>query len=220
MNENCTTMPPSTKMPVTFLTLPRELRDEICTYAALSSSFAFLRTCRQLNEEGTPLLYKHGIYRRALPRHKEHLPTLSTPPPIHLIQNLYISMPPSLYGCRHFPNYEIPRTAASLLEQFRGTEIRRRLCHFDLQTWILSAEMAKGFGGLVGFEVVRVEVRFKFHDPHGRLDVRLEKRVPALRRIDEGLKLALGNARWEEKDPGSSFQEIWVAEFRPRSSTS
>ena len=79
--------------------------------------------------------------------------------------------------------------------------------------------MAKAFGGLVGFEVVRVEVLLKFYDPHGRLDLRPEKRDPALRLIDEGLKIALGNARWEEKDPGRLYQEVWVAEFRPRRST-
>ena len=225
MNEIGTTMPPSKEMPFTFLMLPRELRDEIYTYAALSSSFNFLCTCHQLNEEGTPLLYKHGIYRmRAMTLRREHLPTLSKRPPFHLIQNLYIAMPPISLDVHKSPNYEIPRSTISLLEHFRGTEVRRRVCHFDLQDWTLSAGMAEGLGGLVGFEVVRVEVQVKLHDgyclaPPVPGETRLDRRV---RLIDERLGLALGKARWEEKFPEnlSRLVLVLVAEFRPRESTS
>ena len=222
MNEIGTTVPPSTEMPFTFLMLPCELRDEIYTYAALSSSFNFLCTCRQLNEEGTPLLYKHGIYRmRAMTLRREHLPTLSKRPPFHLIQNLYIAMPPIPFSVDKSPNYDIPRSTIALLEHFRGTEIRRRVCYFDLQAWALSAGMAEGLGGLVGFEVVRVEVQVKLYvgyslGPPVPRETRLDRRV---RLMDERFGLALGKARWEEKDPESLSRAVLVAEFRPQGST-
>ena len=125
--------PPTPITPSTLLALPRELRDKICTYLALSSDFTILPTCRQLNEEGTPLLYKYGIYRiRALTFRKERL--AFAPPLIQasLIQNLFISMPRVLSDKRKSPDYEISLPTEHLLEKFGGTEVRRRWCYFDL----------------------------------------------------------------------------------------
>ena len=227
-------------MPATFLTLPRELRDEALTYAALSSSFSFLRTCRQLNEEGTPLLYKHGRYcMRALTlpieRDRGQLPVQCKPPPIHLIQNLYITMPPLWADFSKSPNYEIPRETASLLEQFRGTEIPRRVCHFYRRHWTLTAGMAKGLSGLVGFEVVRVEVWLRVYplnssdqvwlgvypiDPDEELERRDKEKDHCVRLIEEGLGSALGKAKWEQSDSKNYSYEGLVAEFRPWRSTS
>ena len=212
MIENSTTMPPPAEMPITFLTLPRELRDEILTYAALSPSFTFLRTCRQLNEEGTPLLYRHGIYHmRVLTlcserRAREQLPAPCEPPPIHLVQNLHFTMPPIQTYRTH---YELPQRTIALLEQLGATEIRRRVCQFDLQFWPLSPDVAKGLGGLVGFEVVRLQVRS-----------REKERDQFVRVLDEWLGSALGKAKWETKesvmfDKYGNDVDILVAEFRP-----
>lgn len=109
-------------MPVTLLTLPRELRDDIFTYVALSSTVTFLLTCRQVKEEGyTRLLYKHAIYRvRAwkTPQGTIYPPHPPAPPPTALVQNFYISMPPIPFrGAKKGPNHEIPRRTILLLEQ-------------------------------------------------------------------------------------------------------
>ena len=231
MNENNPTVPPSTEPPITLLTLPRELRDEILTYVALSSSFTFLRTCRRLNEEGTPLLYKHASYcKRALTlrrerKHGVRLPGSSKPPPFHLLQNLYITMPPTL-ATR--PNYEVPRSTISLLERFRGTEIRRRVCHFDLRYWTLSTEMAKGLRGLVGFEVVRVQVRRWFGAIYfiKELDRMYSIMAHCARLMDKSLGPALGKATWESTEyvtyggPAIAAEVVFAAEFRPWRSAS
>lgn len=124
-HKTSTIVPPFRAMPTTLITLPRELRDEIYTYVALTSNFTFLLTCRQLNDEGTPLLYKHGTYRlRALAFRKERLPAPPTPPPASIIQNLYISMPRIHFGYHKGPNYEIPLRTVRRLGQFAGTELR------------------------------------------------------------------------------------------------
>lgn len=226
MNESFTIMPPSTEMPFTFLLLPLELRVEIYTYAALSSSFTFLRTCRQLNEEGTLLLYKHGIYRmRTLNVRREHLHTFSQRPPIHLIQNIYIAMPSLPYRTDECSSDEIELNAISLLEQFRGTEIRRSVCHFDLQRWFLTVDMANGLGALVGFEVVRVQILVVLYACEDQ-EFRNAKRDHYVRLIDEGLGSALGKAKWETKESVVSgvshgrVTDVLVAEFRPWRSTS
>ncbi|CAD6594116.1 MAG: hypothetical protein ASARMPREDX12_008147 [Alectoria sarmentosa] len=216
-------------MPTTLLTLPRELRDEIYTYVALSSSFTFLLASRQLHEEGTPLLYKHGTYRlRALTLRQEHLPTPPlSPPPISIsqIQNLHISMPPIHFGDHKGPNYEISRRTALQLRQFSGTDIRRRMCHFDLQDWTLSKGMARVLCGFGGFDVVRVEVRLKPYgsDPDGRIrpydsDREDEQREECVQLIEERLGPALGNAKWEGKDSGTCFEQVLIAVFWPRES--
>ena len=215
-------------MPATLFTLPRELRDEILAYAALSSSFAFLRTCRQLNEEGTPLLYKHAVYdvRILMVRRegttRQHLRAPKNPPPFHLVQNLYITLPPRW---SKIPNYEIPPSAIALLEQFRGTEIRRRVCHFDLQAETLSAEIVKGLGGLVGFEVVRVQMRLRLYDrnSHREPECTDVERHYCMQLIDERLGPALGKAKWETKESVMLHERVaavLVAEFRPWSFTS
>ena len=213
-------------MPATLFTLPQELRDEIYTHLALSSSFNFLLACRQFNEEGTPLLYKHGTYRvRALTLRKEKIPLPSKPPPISLIRNLYISMPPINFGCFKSPNYEISRRSALHLSQFAGTDIRRRVCHFDLQDWTLSEGMARVLSGFHGFEVVRVEIRLKPYNPKydgtlGMFDLweQDEYMDKCVRLIEERLGTALGEAKWEKKDSGNCFVEVWIAEFRPQES--
>lgn len=210
-------------MPTTLFTLPRELRDEVYIYLAHSPSFTFLLACRQLNEEGTPLLYKHGTYSlRALTLRKEHLPAPPKPPPTSLIQNLHIAMPPIHFGHHKSPNYEISHRTTESLSQFSGTDIRRRICHFDLQGWTLSAGMAKVLGSFGGFDVVRVEVRLKPYSDHYNGGIRPhdedladEERVDCVRLIEERLGTALGEAKWEKKDSGTCFEEVRVAEFRP-----
>lgn len=145
-------------MPTTLLLIPRELRDEIYTYLALSSSFAFLLTCRQVNEEGTPLLYKHGVYRlRALAFRGEHLPRWPEPPPIAKTRNILVSMPPARFKTGRGGHWDMTNRSAQRLNRFAGTEMERGVCHVDLQEWDVNDGLATVLRGFGGFEVVRVE---------------------------------------------------------------
>lgn len=74
-----------------------------------------------------------------------------------------------------------------------------------------------------GFDVVRVEVRLKPYSDHYNGGIRPhdedradEERVDCVRLIEERLGTALGEAKWEKKDSGTCFEEVLVAEFRPR----
>ena len=143
-------------MPPTLFTLPRELRDEMFTYIALSSDFTFLLTCRQLNEEGTPLLYKHGIYCvRALTHPNEQLPTRYKPLPssIARIQNIHISMPKDPR-----PGWEMSLRATRTLTRFAGTTVERGVCHVDLHYCTFAPDLERMLWKFGGFEIVRVEM--------------------------------------------------------------
>lgn len=131
-------------------------------------------------------------------------------------------MPPIKVCYLKGPNYEISRRTALRLSQFAGTDIRRRVCHFDLQAYTLSKEMGKVSSGFRGFNVVRVEVRLKPYnvDYDGRIrpydpDIEDRNKGECVELIEERLGTALGEARWESKDSGTCFEEVLVAEFRP-----
>ncbi len=211
----------SDTMPTTLLTLPRELRDQINTYLIFASDFTFLQACRQLNEEGTPLLYKHHVYHiRALTRRNEKLAAPTMLPPMSLIQNLYISMPPFPSRKMKGPNYEISWQTSTLLSQFSGTEIRRRLCHLDLQKWPFSAELARRLCGFGGFEILRVEVTHLnpstlYHDPEWP-DKHKKDRMEF---IQDTIGKAFGKVDWVDQDLDEEWNKTSVAEFRPRRST-
>ena len=192
-------------MPPTLFTLPRELRDEIFTYVALSSSFTFLLTRRQLNEEGTPLLYKHGIYRiRALTHPNEQRPSRCKPLPssIARIQNIYISMPKDPR-----PDWEVSRRATRTLKRFAGTTIERGVCHVDLHYCTFAQDLEWLLWEFGGFEVVRLEqwyiCSWRSKDP---------EHVKDCRHRSWGLmEDRLGPATFHEPSP-----KIEVVEFRPR----
>ena len=83
--------------------------------------------------------------------------------------------------------------------------------------------MAGALGGLCGFEIVRVEVRLKPYSVHYDGAIRpydLERqdreRDDCVQLIEARLGTALGAAKWEGKDAGNCFEEVLVAEFRPR----
>ena len=85
--------------------------------------------------------------------------------------------------------------------------------------------MAEVLVSFRGFDVVRVEVRLKpyTNDYDGRLrphdhEQQDEERKECVRLIEERLGAGLGEAKWENKDSGSYFEEVLVAEFRPRQS--
>ena len=191
-------------MPATFLTLPRELRDEIYIYPALASSFAFLLTCRQINEEGTPLLYKHGIYRVcSLDFSVNRLPVPPKPPPFRLVQNLNIAISS---GNGHAV-YETYLRTLSLLAQFAGTEVHRRVCNVNVGNQFIPKDMARVLCGLDGFEVVRVET-FRIGSWSAFI-------------TEAGIERGLGKAEWkpEQKRPTTettSAVEKLIVEFRPR----
>ena len=112
-----------------------------------------------------------------------------------------------------------------LLSQFGGTEIKRKVCHFDLQTWVLSARMASVLSGFRGFEVVRVEVRFEpwCVSLDGRIrpldmELRGQERIDCIQPIKEQLYPALGEATWETKPSGHWLHEVHVAVFQPGTS--
>ena len=192
-------------MPPTLFTLPRELRDEIFTYIALSSDFTFLLTCRQLNEEGTPLLYKHGIYRvRALTYPKEQLPTRYKPLPssIARIQNIHISVPKAPR-----PDWEMSLRATRALTRFAGTTVERGVCHVDLHYCVFAESLERMLWNFGGFEVVRVEVRSKYSWPSMDPE-RVEKER---HRFWRDMEDRLGPATFHEL---SRFD--MVVEFRPR----
>lgn len=187
-------------MPATFLTVPRELGDEIYIYPALSCSFAFLLTCRQINEEGTSLLYKHGIYR---PRPLDRLPVPPKPPPFWLVQNLYIAMPSGASP----EAYRMARRTAPLLAPFAGTEVHRRTCTVNMGAWQVSEDMARVLCDFGGFEIVRLET--------------VRGGDWAVKLIKEGLECGLRKAEWkvEQKRPATETtpaKRMLVAEFRPR----
>ena len=88
--------------------------------------------------------------------------------------------------------------------------------------------MAKGLGGLLGFEVVRVEMQIS---AIRELDDGKQERERCVRMIEKGLGSALGEAKWEETEsepccPSDVFEKyrvrtkVLVAEFRPWRSTS
>ena len=216
--------PPQT-MPTTILTLPRELRDEIYDYLAISLSFAFLLTCHQINEEGTPLLYKYGIYhRRALIHRKENLPPRPKPVPIAKIQNIYISMPPPRFFDGNNPEYEISRRTTQRLNRFAGTAIQRGICHVNLQQYTLSRGLAAVLRGFCGFEIVRVEWALRCLEINGETWYSITGNWAHVRkkmwmsRIKDKLKMALGKAKWrsEKRTIGNQNLEVVIAEFRPR----
>ena len=87
--------------------------------------------------------------------------------------------------------------------------------------------MGKALSGYGGFDVVRVEVRLKPYNLNyeGRLREMVLEFVNAQKRksvriVERRLESALGKARWENKDSGNCFEEVIVAEFRPRASRS
>lgn len=79
--------------------------------------------------------------------------------------------------------------------------------------------------GFRGFDVVRVEIRLK---PYSRpydgevrpydFDEQDRNRDECVQLIEGRLETALGEAKWENKDSGNCFEEVLVAEFRPRES--
>ena len=83
--------------------------------------------------------------------------------------------------------------------------------------------MAEALSGFRGFDIVRVEVRLKPYNIHydGRIrpydsDRQDEERDECVQLIEGRLGTALGPAKWEDKDSGTCFEEVLVAEFRPR----
>ncbi len=85
--------------------------------------------------------------------------------------------------------------------------------------------MAEVLSGFRGFEIVRVELRLQPYsvDYDGRIrpfdfEEQDEYREKKVRLIEERLGAALGEAKWEDKDSGTCFEEVWIAEFRPRES--
>lgn len=58
------TSPNHSKIPTgPFLSLPREIRDDICAYLLRAGDLAFLRTSKQLSHEGVERLYREGVCR-------------------------------------------------------------------------------------------------------------------------------------------------------------
>lgn len=212
-------------MPTTLLTLPREIRDKIRTYVALSAKFSFLLTCRQLHEEGTLLLYKHSSYRvRILSNWDQRIRARPQPPQLSLIQNLYISMPPVDAHKDFGHKYQISSRTSSFLSHLAEIILRGRVCHFNLQKWPLTAEMAEVLCGFGGFDVVRVEI-LEVLKPHDK--VRADKRKNDRKGfIEETFGKAFGEAKWEKKDSVKKDSkrrvekrsEILIAEFLPQGS--
>ena len=219
---------PSQTMATPILTIPRELRDEIYTYLALSDSFKLLLTCRQFNEEGTPLLYKHGIYRVRTPAFpKEQLPPHRK---LHLtsipkIQNLYIYIPPrsSIINYRDLL-LKISKRNTARLNRFAGTAIQRRVCHINLEEWDFSESLIAVLGELRGFEVVRVEKTVVSPIDHGPrfwiYEDADENKKRYVWSVEGRLGTALGQPEWESKGTKEWSEdlvgEVLIAEFRPR----
>ena len=196
-------------MPTTLFTLPRELRDEIFTHVALCSEFTFLLTCRQLNEEGTPLLYKHVVYRvRALTYPNEQQPPRHAPLPtsISRIQNIHISMSKDLR-----PDWDMSRRATQILNQFTGTKTERGVCHVDLHGCVFSPSLEQMLWGFGGFEVVRMDSRSKF--PNLGFWRSMDPEYVNERRHDfwRLMEHNLGPAIFHEPR-----KDVEVVEFRPR----
>ena len=148
-------------MPTTILTIPRELRDEIYTTLALSDSFQILLTCRRLNEEGTPFLDRHGVYRlRALNLNEHRTPARPQLVPSSKIQNLYLSMPPTRLITDERRDCEISHRTRERLEGFADPAIRRDGCYVSLQKGGFSESLGEGLQDVRGFDVVRVELVF------------------------------------------------------------
>lgn len=79
--------------------------------------------------------------------------------------------------------------------------------------------------GFRGFDVVRVEIRLKpYSQPYDGgvrpydFDEQDRNRDECVQLIEGRLETALGEAKWENKDSGNCFEEVLVAEFRPRGS--
>lgn len=83
--------------------------------------------------------------------------------------------------------------------------------------------MAEALSEFRGFDIVRVEVRLKPYSDHynggirpHNFDQQDEERDECKQLIEKRLGTALGPAKWENKDAGTCFEEVLVAEFRPR----
>lgn len=216
--------------PTYLTTLPFELREVIYTYLAVASSFDFLRVCRSINTQATPLLYKYGTYHiHAI--HPRHQYSICLPPSTTLanIQNLYISMPEIRFAGEVPQKHDISSQTLSLLHQFSGDVVRRRLCHLDLQAWHLTDLMGSVLRTFVGFERIRITVRLRPYDggngerirPYD-WDVEEEEREDYVNAMDERLGPWLGLAQWTvlgddntSEGSGNAFESMLFLDFYP-----
>ena len=215
----------------TYLTnLPFELREEIYTHLVLASSFEFLRVCRSVNTQATPLLYKHGTYHiRAIPPRHEQPACIPPPSTLAKIQNLYISMPEIGFAQEIPSERDVSASAMRLLGNFCGPSVRRQFCHLDLQVWQLSERMARVLRTLVGFERIKVTVRLRPYEtdpykgprPHDP-EVQEEEWEDCIRSFDERLGPWLGNADWmsvgfgnDAEGSGNVFESMLFFDFYP-----
>lgn len=216
--------------PIYLITLPFELREEIYTHLALASSFDILRVCRSINTQVTPLLYKYGIYHiRAI--HPPHQSSISIPSSDTLarIQNLYISMP-DIGFAEGFPwKHDMFSQTKSLLHQFSGDVVHRKVCHLDLQEWDLTEQLVSLLRTFVGFERIKITIRLRSYDAEDDDEHTLsynlgikEQREDYVKEMDERLGPWLGPADCTSID-GSDSAEGWgpsevllSLDFRPR----
>lgn len=215
--------------PTYLTTLPFELREEIYKHLVLDSSFEFLRVCRSINTQATPLLYKHGTYHvRAIPSRYE-LPAYIPPTSILTkIQNLYISMPEIEFAHEIPSAHDASASAMRLLGKFSGPNVRRTFCHLDLQAWELSERMASLLRTFVGFQRIKITVRLRPYEvdyykgprPHDR-EVEEEEWEDCIERFDERLGPWLGTADMSssfgngEEGSGNCFESMLFFNFYP-----
>lgn len=216
--------------PIYLTTLPFELREVIYTYLAVAPSFDFLRVCRSMNTQATPLLYKYGTYHiRAI--HPRHQYSICVPPSTTLanIRNLYISMPEIRFAGEVPSKHDISSQTLSLLHRFSGDVVRRRLCHLDLQAWHLTDLMGNVLRTFVGFKRIRITVRLRpYDDGNGERirpydwDVEEEEREDYVNAMAERLGPWLGLAQWTilgddntSEGSGNAFESMLFLDFYP-----
>ena len=213
--------------PTYLTTLPFELREEIYTHVVLASSFEFLRVCRSINTQATPLLYKHGTYHiRAIPPRYEQPACMPPSSTLSKIQNLYISMPEIKFGWEIPSDYDVSASAMRLLGKFSGPNVRRTFCHLDLQAWQLSERMASLLRTFVGFERIKITVRLRAYEtdyykgprPYDR-EVEEEEWEDCIRSFNERLGPWLGTADMsagfgnDEEGSGNCFESMIYFNF-------
>lgn len=118
----------------------------------------------------------------------------------------------------------------SLLHQFSGDVVRRRLCHLDLQTWYLTDLLASVLRTFVGFERIRITVQLRLNEdddvdrfrPYDRNDAELEREI-YIDDVNERLGPSLGLAQptfLGEKNTsqgwGNAFDSMLFLDFYPR----